>query len=184
MTRTLAATCGSRGMGRLRANSTSVPMSATQRLCLLDRGVGAGRQREDRVARTSPLQPACGSIDSIPSLTQGGRRRSRESVVHTGRHQAVKRESTEAVPAPARACRATRPVDLVYDNAEMINCYIKLARLFVQNRCPRGPCRPDPDREQGQSRAGKPTTKLIEEAADRWAFLVKVLGIKPGPASR
>jgi prolyl oligopeptidase len=32
--------------------------------------------------------------------------------------------------------------------------------------------------------AGKPTTKLIEEAADKWAFLVKVLGIKPGPASR
>jgi len=28
--------------------------------------------------------------------------------------------------------------------------------------------------------AGKPTTKLIEEAADRWAFLVKVLGIEPG----
>ncbi|MFQ3613681.1 MAG: prolyl oligopeptidase family serine peptidase, partial [Cyanobacteriota bacterium] len=25
--------------------------------------------------------------------------------------------------------------------------------------------------------AGKPTTKLIEEAADRWAFLVQVLGI-------
>jgi hypothetical protein len=31
--------------------------------------------------------------------------------------------------------------------------------------------------------AGKPTTKLIEEAADKWTFLVKVLGIKPGPAS-
>ncbi|MHB1033720.1 MAG: prolyl oligopeptidase family serine peptidase [Pirellulales bacterium] len=27
--------------------------------------------------------------------------------------------------------------------------------------------------------AGKPTTKLIEEAADRWAFLVRVLGMKP-----
>ena len=27
--------------------------------------------------------------------------------------------------------------------------------------------------------AGKPTAKVIEEAADRWAFLVKVLGIKP-----
>jgi prolyl oligopeptidase len=25
--------------------------------------------------------------------------------------------------------------------------------------------------------AGKPTTKIIEEAADRWAFLVKVLGM-------
>src|SRR5512134_1078242 len=28
--------------------------------------------------------------------------------------------------------------------------------------------------------AGKPTTKIIEEAADRWAFLVRVLGIRPG----
>ena len=28
--------------------------------------------------------------------------------------------------------------------------------------------------------AGKPTAKLIEEAADRWAFLVRELGIKPG----
>ncbi|HMB05893.1 MAG TPA: prolyl oligopeptidase family serine peptidase [Isosphaeraceae bacterium] len=29
--------------------------------------------------------------------------------------------------------------------------------------------------------AGKPTTKIIEEAADRWAFLVKVLGVpRPG----
>jgi prolyl oligopeptidase len=27
--------------------------------------------------------------------------------------------------------------------------------------------------------AGKPTTKIIEAAADKWAFLVKVLGIKP-----
>lgn len=27
--------------------------------------------------------------------------------------------------------------------------------------------------------AGKPTTKLIEEAADRWAFLVRVLGMNP-----
>src|SRR4030095_11911707 len=27
--------------------------------------------------------------------------------------------------------------------------------------------------------AGKPTAKLIEEAADRWAFLVEVLGMKP-----
>jgi prolyl oligopeptidase len=27
--------------------------------------------------------------------------------------------------------------------------------------------------------AGKPTTKLIEEAADKWAFLVKVLNIHP-----
>jgi prolyl oligopeptidase len=27
--------------------------------------------------------------------------------------------------------------------------------------------------------AGKPTSKLIEEAADRWAFLVHVLGLKP-----
>jgi len=26
--------------------------------------------------------------------------------------------------------------------------------------------------------AGKPTTKLIEETADRWAFLVEVLGIQ------
>jgi prolyl oligopeptidase len=26
--------------------------------------------------------------------------------------------------------------------------------------------------------AGKPTTKLIEEAADKWAFLVKELGMK------
>jgi prolyl oligopeptidase len=26
--------------------------------------------------------------------------------------------------------------------------------------------------------AGKPTAKLIEEAADKWAFLVKVLGIE------
>ena len=29
--------------------------------------------------------------------------------------------------------------------------------------------------------AGKPTTKLIEEAADRWAFLVKSLGMNPRP---
>jgi prolyl oligopeptidase len=28
--------------------------------------------------------------------------------------------------------------------------------------------------------AGKPTNKIIEEAADRWAFLVRVLGIRPG----
>jgi len=28
--------------------------------------------------------------------------------------------------------------------------------------------------------AGKPTSKLIEEAADRWAFLVRVLGVRPG----
>jgi prolyl oligopeptidase len=27
--------------------------------------------------------------------------------------------------------------------------------------------------------AGKPTTKLIEEAADRWAFLVRVLDLHP-----
>ena len=26
--------------------------------------------------------------------------------------------------------------------------------------------------------AGKPTAKLIEEAADQWAFLVKTLGVK------
>jgi len=26
--------------------------------------------------------------------------------------------------------------------------------------------------------AGKPTTKIIEEASDRWAFLVKTLGMK------
>jgi prolyl oligopeptidase len=32
--------------------------------------------------------------------------------------------------------------------------------------------------------AGKPTTKLIEEATDKWAFLVKVLSIKSGPAAR
>jgi prolyl oligopeptidase len=25
--------------------------------------------------------------------------------------------------------------------------------------------------------AGKPTTKIIEEAADKWGFLVRVLGI-------
>jgi prolyl oligopeptidase len=30
--------------------------------------------------------------------------------------------------------------------------------------------------------AGKPTTKQIEEAADRWAFLVKVLGVDPAGA--
>jgi prolyl oligopeptidase len=29
--------------------------------------------------------------------------------------------------------------------------------------------------------AGKPTTKLIDEAADKWAFLVRELGVKvPG----
>jgi prolyl oligopeptidase len=28
--------------------------------------------------------------------------------------------------------------------------------------------------------AGKPTAKIIEEAADRWAFLVRVLGMRPG----
>jgi hypothetical protein len=28
--------------------------------------------------------------------------------------------------------------------------------------------------------AGKPTTKIIEETADRWAFLVKELGLKSG----
>jgi prolyl oligopeptidase len=27
--------------------------------------------------------------------------------------------------------------------------------------------------------AGKPTAKIIEEAADRWAFLVRALGMKP-----
>jgi prolyl oligopeptidase len=27
--------------------------------------------------------------------------------------------------------------------------------------------------------AGKPTTKLIEEATDRWAFLVRVLDLHP-----
>ena len=27
--------------------------------------------------------------------------------------------------------------------------------------------------------AGKPTTKVIEEQADRWAFLVEVLGLRP-----
>jgi prolyl oligopeptidase len=27
--------------------------------------------------------------------------------------------------------------------------------------------------------AGKPTAKVIEEAADRWAFLVKSLGMDP-----
>jgi prolyl oligopeptidase len=32
--------------------------------------------------------------------------------------------------------------------------------------------------------AGKPTTKLIEEAADRWAFLVKALKIEASPAAR
>ena len=32
--------------------------------------------------------------------------------------------------------------------------------------------------------AGKPTTKLIDEAADKWAFLVRTLGVKSGPASR
>ncbi len=32
--------------------------------------------------------------------------------------------------------------------------------------------------------AGKPTTKLIEEAADRWAFLVKMLGVSAGAAAR
>jgi prolyl oligopeptidase len=32
--------------------------------------------------------------------------------------------------------------------------------------------------------AGKPTTKLIEEAADRWAFLVRVLGMKPDGGGR
>ena len=26
--------------------------------------------------------------------------------------------------------------------------------------------------------AGKPTAKIIEEAADKWAFLVKVLGVE------
>jgi acetyl esterase/lipase len=29
--------------------------------------------------------------------------------------------------------------------------------------------------------AGKPTTKLIDEATDKWAFLVKVLGVKSRP---
>ena len=28
--------------------------------------------------------------------------------------------------------------------------------------------------------AGKPTTKMIEEAADKWAFLVKALGMQSG----
>ena len=32
--------------------------------------------------------------------------------------------------------------------------------------------------------AGKPTTKLIEEAADKWAFLVKVLGVEDRPARK
>ncbi|MCB0288344.1 MAG: S9 family peptidase, partial [Calditrichaeota bacterium] len=29
--------------------------------------------------------------------------------------------------------------------------------------------------------AGKPTSKIIEEAADKWAFLMKVLDVKPKP---
>jgi prolyl oligopeptidase len=28
--------------------------------------------------------------------------------------------------------------------------------------------------------AGKPTAKIIEEAADRWAFLLRALGMEPG----
>jgi prolyl oligopeptidase len=32
--------------------------------------------------------------------------------------------------------------------------------------------------------AGKPTTKLIEEAADKWAFLVRVLGVQPAAAAK
>ena len=32
--------------------------------------------------------------------------------------------------------------------------------------------------------AGKPTTKIIEEAADRWAFLVRVLGVETGKATK
>jgi prolyl oligopeptidase len=32
--------------------------------------------------------------------------------------------------------------------------------------------------------AGKPTTKLIEEAADRWAFLVRVLGMESDSGQR
>jgi prolyl oligopeptidase len=31
--------------------------------------------------------------------------------------------------------------------------------------------------------AGKPTAKVIEEAADVWAFLVKVLGVKDSRSS-
>ena len=31
--------------------------------------------------------------------------------------------------------------------------------------------------------AGKPTQKRIEEAADRWAFLVRALGMKPVPGA-
>ena len=31
--------------------------------------------------------------------------------------------------------------------------------------------------------AGKPTSKLIDEAADMWAFLVRVLGVDWAPAS-
>ena len=30
--------------------------------------------------------------------------------------------------------------------------------------------------------AGKPTAKIIEEVADRWAFLVQVLGVDVSPA--
>ena len=30
--------------------------------------------------------------------------------------------------------------------------------------------------------AGKPTTKVIEEAADRWSFLMATLGVTPMPA--
>jgi len=32
--------------------------------------------------------------------------------------------------------------------------------------------------------AGKPTAKMIEEAADKWAFLVKTLGMKPALGSK
>ena len=47
------------------------------------------------------------------------------------------------------------------------------------------PCRPprraradsDPDRNPGRPRRRKPTAKIIEEATDKWAFLVKNLGM-------
>jgi prolyl oligopeptidase len=32
--------------------------------------------------------------------------------------------------------------------------------------------------------AGKPTAKLIEEAADKWAFLVRELGVRLPPGYR
>ena len=56
-----------------------------------------------------------------------------------------------------------------------------MAQGLVDHRKPIGPraaCRPWIETQAGHG-AGKPVSKMIEETADMWAFLVKVLKMKP-----